>query len=328
MKTGLIIGKFLPPHKGHLALIEYGLSNCDELIILIHITKNDYIEGERRICFLNDIFKENKRVRIDFVLDDTLPSSSVSDRTISKIWANYLSKRFPEVRIIFSSEKYGEYLSEYMNIESKTFDIDRIHYPISATMIREKPYLYWNYIPDQIKTFFIKKICIYGPESTGKTTLTERLAKYYSTAYVEEVARDIIDNNELTIDTIEKIFTSHADKIIISTKRAERFLFVDSDHITTEIYSKFFFSRVPDYPQWVVNANKFDLYLFCDIDIPWVSDPQRFTSHIREKTREWFLSELIKRNINYEIIDGNDYEERFRKAVAFIENRWQTKELT
>ncbi|HOV14358.1 MAG TPA: AAA family ATPase [Spirochaetota bacterium] len=326
MKTGLVIGKFLPPHKGHLALIDYGLANCDELIILIHITENDYIEGERRICFLNEIYKNNNRVRIEYTNLETLPSSSVSDRDISKIWAFYLSKLFPEVRIIFSSEKYGEYLAEYMNIECKIFDMDRIRYPISATMIRENPYIYWEFIPEQIKSYFVKKICIYGPESTGKSILTEKLANYYNTIFVPEVAREIIDNEkDITPDTISQIFISHADEIIDKSKSADRFLFVDSDYITTEIYSNFFFKTIPPYPQWVANANQFDLYLFCDIDVPWVYDKQRFTEKLRKETREWFMNELIKRKINYEIIDGSDYDERFNKAVSYIEKRWRTQ---
>ena len=324
MKTGLIIGKFLPPHKGHLAMIDFGLANCDELIILIHIKKDDYIEGERRICFLNEIFKDNKRIRIDYTLDESLPSSSVSDRMISQVWADYLSKRFPEVRIIFASEKYGEYLAEYMNTEVKIFDIDRIKYPISATMIRENPYKYWDFIPERIRYYFVKKICVYGPESTGKSTLTEKLAKHYNTTFVEEVARNIIDESEISLNTISKIFVSHADEIIEKSKIADRFLFVDSDYITTEIYSNFFFKEIPKYPKWVINANKFDLYLFCDIDVPWVFDNQRFTEHIREETRGWFIDGLTKRNLNFEIINGSDYNLRFEKAISIIEKKWKT----
>ncbi len=325
MKTGLVIGKFLPPHKGHIALIEFAADNCDEVIVLIHIKKEDVIEGERRLCFLNEIFKNKKfykKIRLEYTLDEDLPSSSVSDKNISKTWAGYLSKRFPEVRIVFASEKYGEYLGEYMNIESRIFDLERIKYPVSATMIRENTFLHWEHIPEEIRYYFIKKICIYGPESTGKSVLTEKLANYYNTNFVEETARNIVDREGISIDTISKIFTSHAEEIIEKSKTADKFLFIDSDYITTEIYSNFFFKEIPQYPLWVINANKFGTYLFCDVDVPWISDSQRFTQNLRQESRNWFIEGLEKRGLKYELINGSDYEDRFKKAVSIIEKKF------
>ena len=79
MNVGLVIGKFLPPHRGHIALIEFALKRCDKLIVLVHIKKSDYIDGTRRVIWLYEIFDSNPKITIDYSNDETLPESSVSD---------------------------------------------------------------------------------------------------------------------------------------------------------------------------------------------------------------------------------------------------------
>ena len=148
--------------------------------------------------------------------------------------------------------------------------------------------------------------------------MTEKLAKHYNTEFVPEVAREIIGDDKVTISHIKKIYQAHANEILTKTKSANKILFVDTDYLTTSIYSRFYFKKVPSYPIWVKYANKFDLYLFCDIDTPWYNDPQRHTQDIREESKGWFIEELDKNGIPYKMINGN-WEERFKIAVEYVE---------
>lgn len=322
MKHGLVIGKFLPLHNGHEALIKFAKSNCDELIVLLGVTQGESIPGHLRYKWLWETFRSDPGIRIEYT-DDPLPDAPVSSRDVSKTWADYLSKRFPETRIIFSSEQYGEYLAEYMGIEHRFFDIERIKIPVSGTIIRENPYAHWHYLSSSAKAHFVKKICVFGPESTGKTVLTERLAAHYKTEFVPEVARHIIDDEggRVTYEIIEKIGPAHADAIIQKQRSAERFLFVDTDVEITRLFSEYYFGKVPQFPSWVDAANSFDLYLFLETDTPYIEDPQRDSEHMREVFRNKLLEILQVKNADYEIITGS-WDERFEKAINAIEKRW------
>lgn len=325
MKRGLVIGKFLPLHKGHEAMIRFAQTRCSELTVLLGVTAGETIPGHIRYKWLWETFRSEPGIRIEYT-DDPLPDAPVSSRDVSKVWADYLSKRFPGTGIIFSSEKYGEYLAEYMQIEHQPFDPERSAVPVSATMIRNSPHRYWEFISDAVKPYYTKKICIFGPESTGKTTLTEKLAAHYKTSFVPEVARHIIDDDggSVTYEIIEKIGPAHAVAIVDNFRKAERFLFVDTDIEITRLFSDYYFGRVPAFPQWVDAANSFDLYLFLDIDTPYVEDPQRDSEHMRGVFRERLLNVLEAKTADFEIISGS-WDERFDKAVAAVESRWPTR---
>ncbi len=325
MIQGLVIGKFLPLHKGHEALIRYAASQCDELIVLLGVKKEETIPGHLRLKWLWETFRDDPSVHIEYT-DDELPDSPVSSRDVSKVWAEYLSDRFPAVRLIISSEEYGEFLAEYMGIEHKYFDMERKNFPVSGTIIRESPHIHWEFLTQPAKEYFVKKICIYGPESTGKSILTERLAEYYNSVFVPEVARNIIDESggEVTYDIIEKIGPAHGDAILKMLPFANRFLFVDTDIEITRLFSDYYFHKTPDFPRWIESANKFDLYIFPDTDVPYVEDPQRDSEHMREIFREKLLSVLEDKKADYVLISGS-WEERFHKAVRAIEERWPSK---
>jgi HTH-type transcriptional repressor of NAD biosynthesis genes len=325
MKQGLVIGKFLPLHKGHEALIRFAAEQCDELIVLLGAKKDEPVPGHLRLKWLWETFRNTPSIRIEYT-DDELPDSPVSSRDVSKVWAGYLADKFPAVRLIVSSEQYGEYLAEYMGIEHKFFDIERTEFPVSGSMIRESPHRRWEFLAESARPDYVKKICIYGAESTGKSILTQKLAEYYNTEFVPEVARDIIDaaGCEVTFDIIKQIGPAHADAILNKARSAHRFLFVDTDVEITRLFSAHYFQRVPEFPPWVDAANRFDLYIFPDTDVPYVEDPQRDSEHMREIFKERLLSVLDKKKSDYVIINGG-WDERFRKSIEAIEKRWPVK---
>lgn len=324
MKQGLVIGKFMPLHTGHEALVRFAASQCDELVVLIGVTRGEPIPGHQRYMWLWQTFRFEKNIRIEYT-DDPLPDAPVSSRDVSLVWAKYLTKRFPGARIIFGSEQYVEYLAGYMGIEYKLFDLNRTVTPVSATMIRQSPHVHWDFIAAAAKPYYVKKICVFGPESTGKTVLTERLAGHYRTSFVPEVARHIIDEagTGVTCEIIERIGPAHAEAILEKTAATERFLFVDTDIEITRLFAGYYLGKVPQFAPWVDAANTFDLYLFLEIDTPYVEDPQRDSGHMREEFRRRLLDILYAKNADFEIISGS-WDERFQKALAAVEKRWPT----
>jgi HTH-type transcriptional repressor of NAD biosynthesis genes len=321
VETGLIIGKFMPLHRGHMALIDFALARCDKLIVHCAARDHEPVPGRLRLDWLRETYGDNKKIDIRYT-DDVLPDSAVSSREVSRVWAEYLSGKFPGVDILFSSEKYGEFLAEYMGVDHADFDPERSRFPISATDIRNEPLLNWEYIPSAVRPYYLKRVCLYGPESTGKSTLTADLAAFYNTEHVPEMAREVLGERHVVYEDIPRIAEFHAGEILMKEKKAERLLFCDTDLITTEIYSRHYFGRVPEFPRWVEEANRYDIYLFLEIDTPWVEDPQRDLGHRRREFRNIFMRELTKREIPFTLISGN-WDERFLKAREAIETRWK-----
>ena len=96
----------------------------------------------------------------------------------------------------------------------------------------------------------------------------------------------------------------HVSEIKRKVEIANKLLFVDTDLITTEIYSKHYFDTCPDLVLDLQKECNFDLYLLLDIDVPWVADPQRDAGHQREYFRDWFRRELESRNLPFEGVGG------------------------
>jgi HTH-type transcriptional repressor of NAD biosynthesis genes len=320
MKTGLVLGKFMPLHKGHLALFDFALANCDELIILICATIGEPIPGETRLKWITDTYKNNIRIKPQLLLydDAVLPNTSISSEQVSQIWAEYLKERIKPISIIFASELYGRYMADYMKCDYKIFDINRVQIPVSSTKIRSNSFNNWDFIPDNVKPFYLKKICLYGTESTGKTTLTEKLAIHFKTTFVKEMARDILENTiNCTPQHLIDIAILHANTIKSKKQQANKMLFIDTDLNITRSYSKFLFGSDLMVPKWVEEQNYFDLYLYLDNDCDFVQDGTRLPFEQRNLLNESHKAELQKRNIDYVLITGN-WEERFNKSVEAV----------
>ena len=176
MKKGLVLGKFMPPHKGHLALIDFGLKYCDQLIILLCSHSAEPISGKQRLIWLKEIFSDNHKIVIhSFHYDPAqLSDSSVSSEADSKRWGDEIKKLFPDLSIVFSSEPYGNYLAEHLGIDHMNYDEARTNWPVSSSQVRRFPLQFWNYLPDPVKPWFVKKIVLLGSESTGKSTLSRK----------------------------------------------------------------------------------------------------------------------------------------------------------
>jgi len=321
MKRGLVLGKFMPFHKGHVALIDFALNRCDELIVLVSASYDEPISAKQRLAWIEEAYKNNGKVISRLLIYDeaVLPNTSESSEGVSKLWANYLKEQLPTIDIIFASEAYGAYMGRFLNCEHVIFDEPRKIVPVSATQIRNDPFTFWDFLPDVVKPYYTLKICVYGTESTGKTTLTQRLAEHFNTMAVPEMAREILEHtNECTEHHLLQIAQLHADTISEKIKQANKLLFVDTDVNITRSYSRFLFNKELIVPDWIEAANHFDLYLYLDEDASYVQDGTRLNEADRNKLNESHKQELIDRGINYVLITGNDWEERFKKAVEAV----------
>ncbi|WP_183563258.1 AAA family ATPase [Mucilaginibacter sp. SP1R1] len=322
MKRGLVLGKFMPLHNGHIALIEFGLNHCDELIVLVSASYDESIPGSQRLSWLEQAYENNPRVKPLLLIYDeaVLPNTSESSEGVSKLWANYLKEHLPPIDVIFASEAYGAYMGRFLNCEHVIFDEPRNIVPISATQIRNNPFAFWDFLPDVVKPYYTLKICLYGTESTGKTSLAQRLAEHFNTVAAPEMAREILEHTrDCTPQDLVQIAELHAHAINDKIKQANKLLFIDTDVNITQSYSRFLFHEELIVPDWVTEANRCGLYLYLDVDAPYIQDGTRLNEPDRLKLNESHRQELESLGIGYVLIQGVDWETRFLSAVKAVE---------
>ncbi|MBA4054009.1 MAG: ATPase, partial [Marivirga sp.] len=303
MKRGLVIGKFMPVHQGHIALINFAADQCDELIVSMSYTDKDQIPAPLRFSWMREIFKVRPSVKL-FMVKDDFDNEYLPLIKRTRIWSDFVYRTYPTIHVLFSSEDYGEPFAKYLGVVHQAFDPERRKFAVSATRIRNKPFQYWAYIPPVVRPYFVKLVCFYGPESTGKSTMARRMSERYQSEFVPEVARELITSNDFSEDDIIKIGHAHFQRIEEKKKTANKILFCDTDAITTQIYSNHYLSVVPDVLYELEGKVHYDRYFLMDIDVPWVADGLRDLGNYRETMMTVFKDALISRNVPYVFVTG------------------------
>lgn len=166
----------------------------------------------------------------------------------------------------------------------------------------------------------IRKIAVTGPESTGKSMLASQLADYYNTSWVPEYAREYLGNlnRPYHVDDILEIAKGQMKNEMTAGQNASRFLFCDTELIVPKIWSEVKYQRCDPWILEQIEKHRYDLYLLCYIDLPWMEDPLREHPHLREHLFNLYYEELLERGFPFVVIAGTG-EERLNNAVNAIE---------
>ena len=166
----------------------------------------------------------------------------------------------------------------------------------------------------------MKRVVLTGSESTGKTTLAERLAQYYGAELVPEFVRAFASQKAGPID-----FADHGPiakgQIALEDKhlaRIPRLVVQDTDLLSTVVYCNHYFGRCPPWIIETASARRPDLYLLCDIDVAWVADGVRDRGHMRDAMQRAFRDAVLASGVPVATIVG-EAEERFQRGVDAID---------
>ena len=139
--------------------------------------------------------------------------------------------------------------------------------------------------------FQLRRVCLFGPESTGKSTLAEQLARHYATAHVQEYARDYLDATGSLGSAADVPWIARGQRAaeIAAAAQATRILICDTNLTTVALWSDVLFGATPDWIREQAARDAYDLWLLTDIDVPFEPDPQRcFPEPAR---RAWFMDQ-------------------------------------
>jgi HTH-type transcriptional regulator, transcriptional repressor of NAD biosynthesis genes len=149
-RTGLVLGKFMPLTTGHCYLIDAALNHVDRLTILVCSLRREPIDGHLRYRWVKETYPQCNVVHVT----DELPSYPHEHPDFWDLWKALILRYAPEVDMVFTSEEYGDKLAETLGCRHICVDLARTTVPISATMVREDPLRYWQYIPPAVRPYY------------------------------------------------------------------------------------------------------------------------------------------------------------------------------
>jgi len=321
-QTGVVCGKFYPPHRGHKYLIDTAIAKSERAVVLVTDTPNLTIPAETRATWLREIHpKTEVRVIPDICRDGDSPA-----------WAKHTIEFLgytPDV--VFTSEPYGETWSKAMGCAHVCVDQSRRTFPVSGTKVRANPMANWEYLEPPVRAHYAKRICILGAESTGTTTLAKALAEHYSTAWVPEFGRHYAEGKysapgaEWQTAEFVHIAEQQArmeDSLALS---ANRVLICDTDPFATSIWHERYMGSPSPEVVAIAERRHYDLYILTGDEIPFVQDGVRDGEHVRHQMHRRFVEALRETGRPHIKVIGTR-NMRLQEAIKTIDSLiWQKK---
>lgn len=310
MSKIVVLGKFSPLHMGHIQLIDFAYSisrkTNTELVILVDNNTEHSMDIETRTSVLR---KTYPYIDIRPIQESTYQDPS-EYKEFWDYWKKIFTKYIPEgIDTIVGSMNYVKTLADVLNC--KSIIVDRGGIPISASQIQSDINLYWDYLAPESKKIFLKNIAIMGAESSGKSTLTKKIAEYFQTNYVPEYGRTFVETYGQDFSSedmihIADIHNEHAESL---KKMSNKVLIYDTEAITTQIWTEFFFNERKREIDAIIKKQKIDLYILIPVQDTWVEDPVRYQKEKDERIEFYnkIKKELVIQNKNFIEIKEKDW---------------------
>ena len=176
------------------------------------------------------------------------------------------------------------------------------------------------------------KIALYGPESTGKTTLAQQLAAAFNTLWVPEFARDYLQKKWDATQQIcqpEDLLPIAIGQIQQENEalaKANQYLFCDTNLLVTKVFSELYYGSCDPILATAAQNHNYDLVFLTDVDFPWEKDDLRDKPENRQETLAVYEQALKENNKPYIKISGNK-EERLTKAIQIIKDLSKAKKI-
>lgn len=305
---GVVVGKFLPPHRGHKLLIDTAKSRCERVDVLCCVKTDDPIAGELRVAWLREIHPD---CAIHFV-----PDTLADDDTPG--WAaNTVRVLGGRPDVVFTSEEYGPPYAALMGARHVMVDRARVAVPISATRVRDAPLAAWEYLDPCVRAYYAVRVVALGAESTGTTTLARDLAERFGTPCVAEYGRDYPVPAQWRTSDFVAIAAEQARREDAAARASNGLVILDTDAWATSVWHwRYLGYRSPEV-EAVRPEHPATLTLLTGDEIPFVQDGTRDGEHIRRAMHAEFVRRLEESRRPYTLLRG-PREARLTQAAALV----------
>lgn len=314
---GLVLGKFLPYHKGHEHLIRTARAQVDELIVLVCSLGGEPIPGALRFRWVRDTHPDCRVIHVA----EEVPQEPSEHPEFWPIWTDLIRRHAGDVDIVCTSESYGDELGRRIGARHVAVDVARAAVPVSGTAVRADPMRNWRYIPRVVRPHYARRVALLGAESTGKSTLSDKLAERFQTVWVPEYGRPYCETIrpalDLELGDLEAIAWGQATWEDEYAAQANRVLICDTELHTTATWCDVLLGVRPGWLDAAARARHYDLMLLLTPEVPWHDDGTRVLRDRRIEHTELLKRELDAAGRSYHVLSGG-YEEREAKAAELV----------
>lgn len=358
-RHGLVVGKFYPPHAGHLYLIRTAARHCAQVTVAVLASQVESIPLADRVAWLRAsapdahvrIVGEYDDVAVDYA-DPAIWQAHVDIMRQAIARADQQFGPAPEVDAVFSSEPYGDELARRFDAAPVCLDRSRALYPVSGTAVRADVPATWRLLPEAVRAGLALRVVVLGAESSGTSTLARALTEtlrqrggiWAATQYVAEYGREY-SANLLALARARAPETrpqdlqwEEADFVhIAATQTAQEnalaahgspVLVCDTDALATCIWHERYrgCASAPTLAQAAAMPAR-ALYLLTDhADVPFEDDGLRDGEHLRDWMTTRFCAVLAAQAVPWVRVQGSPTA-RLRAALTAIDallgSAWQ-----
>jgi HTH-type transcriptional regulator, transcriptional repressor of NAD biosynthesis genes len=323
-KTGLVVGKFAPLHKGHELVLQTAQSQCQRVLVLCYSNPDfSTMPSATRAGWIRALYPN-----LEVFVPHNPPPNDSSDFTHREFVRHWLENHGEKVDAVFGSDDYLTGFAEHIGAVPVMVDAARAKVLISGTRLRQSPNALLEFVSPLVRRHLefwvqpVQKVVFLGAESTGKSTLTARMAQEYGTSFVAEYGREVWErkNGQLEPEDYIHIAKTHRQLEDSAISSAKRFLFVDTNAITTMFLGYAYEGEMP--PELTELArdaqDRYHHVFLCGDDIPFAQDGWRDDAVWRSRAQGMVRYDLAVRGIRYTEVRGS-LEERVKQVKAILE---------
>ena len=320
---GFVLGKFMPPHAGHVSLCEAATAMVDRLTILVCWLPDDPIAGDLRLAWMRHLFPHAR------VVGHGLPVPQYPHESADfwPIWKQIVADAHPEpIDLVFAGEAYGADLAaqvggRFVPLGGRIIDADQLGPGgVSGSAVRADMAASWRWLPEVVRRDQVRTVVLHGVESTGKSTLAQALARELGTVWVPEYGRShcLVHGVDLVPPDFATIAAAQSAMIDAARRWSGPVLLADTDWLMTRAWHQMMLGHDLSCPAYRLA----DLYLLLAPDVQWVDDGTRLYGEDATRNRFAVLcrAELEQAGARFVEISGN-WDERLaraRKAIAAL----------
>lgn len=335
MSAGLVIGKFWPPHQGHLGLIDFAWRHVDSLFIIVCSTPTAEPSGQKRARWLQQIYP-----RAEVILTDDFCAWHAPAKCppmCSQLWAQRTKALIATpIDAFFASEDYGPSFAEAITATFIEFDMSRDQSPVSGTSVRRNLDESWQQLHKVVRAGLCRKITVMGSESTGTTTLANDLATALGVPCVPEIGRTVswelmaeagsMEQVEWRAEHFWRILSEHseaeeaarhqvADKML---GKSGAVFVADTDALATVAWWERYLGDVPDAVVQFSKTRLADMYLITSsTNVGFHQDGLRDGEGLRDSMHQRFVALAEESSKPFLVVEGSR-DLRLQTAIEFI----------